>query len=77
VGWPWTRWNGPSEACRDRRSTRSGFSQRARRRPLRDRTVAQISFLTNLRQHLVQQHIALSKQFDSMRAQEAACQVQT
>jgi len=41
------------------------------------RTVAQISFLTNLRQHLVRQHIALWKVFDSMRSQEAEYQVET
>ena len=41
------------------------------------RTVAQISFLTNLRQHLVRQHIALWKVFDSMRSQETEYQVET
>jgi len=41
------------------------------------RTVAQISFLTNLRQHLVRQHIALWKVFDSMRSQEAECRTET
>jgi len=41
------------------------------------RPVAQISFLTNLRQHLVQQHIALWKEFDSMRSQESLSQTQT
>jgi hypothetical protein len=41
------------------------------------RTVAQISFLTNLRQHLVRQHIAPWKTFDSMRSQEALSQAQT
>jgi len=41
------------------------------------RTVAQISFLTNLREHLVRQHIVLSKEFDSMRSQEAASQSET
>ena len=41
------------------------------------RTVAQISFLTNLRQHLVREHIALWKVFDSMRSQETEYQVET
>ncbi len=40
------------------------------------RSVAQISFLTNVRQHIVRQHIALWKKFDSMKPQEAACQAQ-
>jgi hypothetical protein len=41
------------------------------------RSVAQISFLTNLRGHLVRQHIALWKEFDSMRAPKTEYQAET